>query len=121
MGYESRLYIVNRTEYELPNGDKWVMGEEIARINMCCMEMDFTDLFDTTVDYKIIADDGNTEITEDKYGSELQTAPIQRVIDYLEESIASGDIYRRLKPLLGFLKGFDQDEWEYLEVVHYGY
>lgn len=120
MGYESRLYVINRIEHELPNGEKWVIGEEIGKINMCCMEMCFVDLFDTNIDYKIIADDHNTEITKDEYGSDLQAAPIQRVIDWLEKYMADGAIYRRLKPLLGFLKGFDQSEWNYLEVVHYG-
>jgi hypothetical protein len=121
MGYESRIYVVNRTEHKLPNGEKYVRGEEIARINLCVMSYEFVDLFDTWVDYPLFAEDGNTVIDTDKYGSKLETAPIQRVIDWLEERVAGGDRYRRITMLLGMLKSFDQSEWDYLEVVHYGY
>ena len=31
------------------------------------------------------------------------------------------DNYRRLKPLLEYLKAFDKTQWEDLIVVHYGY
>lgn len=121
MGYESRIFIIDRNERTTPKGDKWVYGEKIAMVNMCKMGYDsgFHELFTKPIDYKIFTD-GETETDEDCYGEHLKSATVQTVIDWLEKEIETDD-YRRLPVLLGLLKGFQTDRWSELQVVHYGY
>lgn len=121
MGYESRIFVIERKEGTYPNGNKYVYAEKIAMVNMCNMGYNFTGFFDKPIDYKIFVD-GETETDEDRYGEHLKYAPVDRVIEWLERELAKYTYkYRRLSPLLGLLKGFDQYEWEELQVVHYGY
>ena len=121
MGYESRIFIIDRNERTTPKGDKWVYGEKIAMVNMCKMGYDsgFHELFTKPIDYKIFID-GETETDVDCYGEHLKSATVQTVIDWLEKEIKTDD-YRRLPVLLGLLKGFQTDRWSELQVVHYGY
>lgn len=44
------------------------------------------------------------------------------VIEWLEKEVEKSN-YRRLKPLLSLLKGFDLSQWRdgEMEIVHYGY
>ncbi len=121
MGYESRLFIMNRTTWE--NTDKTVYhyAQELARINMCVMGYDngFIELFTMPVDFEIYGDN-DADLTTDKYGDHVKYADFDTVIAWLEEIIKT-DNYRRLKPLLAYLKAFDKTQWEDLIVVHYGY
>ena len=121
MGYESRIFVMERKENTFPNGNKYVCAEKIAMVNMCQMRYDsgFYKLFTKPIDYKIFID-GETETDVDCYGEHLNYAPVDRVIEWLEREIAEYK-YRRLSPLLGLLKGFDQSEWAELQAVHYGY
>lgn len=113
--YESRIYIYNREKYE-----KITFGSEIARFEMCGMRQGFTDIFTEEKDFNIYADDGNTEITEDKYGAPLRVCGVEKLTAWLAEEIKTDD-YRRLKPLLAFLQALNPDEWDELIAVHYGY
>lgn len=113
--YESRIYIYNREKYE-----KITFGSEIARFDMCVMPPDFTDIFTEEKDFNIYADDGNTEITEDKYGAPLRACSVKKLKAWLAEDMKTND-YRRLKPLLAFLQALNPDEWDELIAVHYGY
>lgn len=125
MGYESRIYIVQKTNilHVLDNGTKKVWAEVIAQVNMCkCV--DFSSIFSKETDCYIYADDGNTQILEDKYGDALKESSIETVIDYLEHKIESGDEYRRFPMLLSMLKPFtNRNEWGdgNIVVLHYGY
>lgn len=121
MGYESRIFIMDRNENEAPNGEKYTWAEKIAMVNMCKMGYDngFHELFTEPIDYKIFID-GETETDVDRYGEHLKSATVQTVIDWLEKEIKTED-YRRLPVLLGLLKGFQTDRWSELQVVHYGY
>lgn len=56
----------------------------------------------------------------DCYGKHIKAASVKEVVEWLEKEILVSD-YRRLKPLLSLLKGFNEAEWECLEVLHYGY
>lgn len=113
--YESRIYILQIT----PNN--YGFGEEIARFEMCGMAYNFTDIFTETVSVDIYADDGNTVITEDKYGAPLRMTQIENLIEWLNKEIAIDD-YRRLKPLLAFCEAVRAEEWDgELFAVHYGY
>lgn len=119
MGYESKLYVVDKRGSLKGEGKKW--GEVIASFNMCKFGA-FNDIFSKETDCYIYADDGNTEITEDKYGDTLTEASIKEVIEYLENYKTTQERYRRVEPLLGLLKGFETSEWgNSLIVLHYGY
>ena len=76
--YESRIYIYNRIEHE-GRLAPWIYGEEIARFEMCGMRQGFTDIFTEEKDFNIYADDGNTEITEDKYGAPLRACSVKKL------------------------------------------
>lgn len=126
MGYESRIIVVNVVEYpEKIVGNavfpKFSYVEEIASIKMGCMEQGFHQLFDKAIDYKIGTPDFEEKETDkDRYGCHIKSGDISRIIQWIEDKVRE-DNYRRLKPLLGFLKGFDTKQWDRLEVLYYGY
>lgn len=115
MGYESRVYIVKKSMESN-------YAEEIAKFNCRGMADGWTNLFDKPFVGDLYADDGNTLITEDKYGKELKYTDFPSVIAWLEKEVEKDD-YRRLKPLLSLLKGFDLSQWQdgEMQIVHYGY
>lgn len=122
MGYESRLFVVNKTNQH--GGDdksKIVWAEKIASFNLCkvCDVSDKMRKYPATNAY-IYADDGNTEIVSDAYGEPLREIPISDAIKIIEDA-AKIDNYRRFAPCLQLLKGFDPSEWGDLVVLHYGY
>lgn len=126
MGYESRIIVVNVVEHpECQIGRTVYMAhkyvEEIASIKMSCMEQDFPMIFDKEIDYKISTPGcEDKEANEDKYGRHIKSGNINKIIEWLEDKVKTDD-YRRLKPLLGLLKGFNAEQWNRLEVLHYGY
>ena len=79
------------------------------------------EVFKAKTDCFIYADDDDTRIVEDHYGNELTEAPLFDVIKFLENEVQRGETYRRIKPLLGLLKSFDENEWDGLVCLHYGY
>ena len=121
MGYESRVFVVNRNEIERNDGSTYVYAEKIADVKMSCMGSGFTELFDKKVDYELYIDNGDESTQTDKYGDVMTYTDCKTVIDYLENLIAEGNDYRRLSVLLGLLKGFNEEEWDDIQVVHYGY
>ena len=121
MGYESRIFIVNRNEINYNNGTPYVWAEKIADIKMSCMYDGFTDLFDKEIDYELYINNGDEKTQTDKYGDIMTYTDCKTVIDYLEKLIADGEDYRRLGLLLGLLKGIDESQWNEIQVVHYGY
>ena len=121
MGYESKIYVVQREKNE-----QNYYGQIIAMFDLCNMGHGngWRELFKTEVKYDVFIDDGNKETRTDFYGDTLTEAPIESVIEWIENLIASGETYRRLKPCLGMLKGFNLDEWKEcdgLYIIHYGY
>lgn len=116
MGYESRVYLV-----EVHRHPGYVYGERIAEVRMAKMcDKKWLDLFTEKIDYKLFADDGNTEFDTDCYGEHLTACPICDVVAYLEERMET-DSYRRLRLLYGLLTGIEPDKWGDLELVHFGY
>jgi len=116
MGYESKLYVVDKHNWKGCDG-KW--GEVIASFDLCCVPINFAQY--PATDCYIIADDGITRITEDKYGSSLREIPVKDMIDMIEKEIKADKDYRRYQPCLNLLKGFDLNRWENLVVLHYGH
>lgn len=119
MGYESRLYVVNKHEKFSSEYRCW--GEVIAMFNLCKAYgvSDKMRKYPET-DCYIFADDGNTEIVEDKYDDVMKEIPIDDAIKIIEE-VSMNDNYRRYAPCLALLKSFDKSQWENLVVLHYGY
>lgn len=122
MGYESRIYVVDKKEHLFCEDKCW--GEIIAMFNMCkyypvadfMREQPETDCY-------IFADDGNTMILEDRYDKPLTESSLDAVIEILERELQNGDNYRRTAPLLGMLKALkaESDKFKNLVVLHYGY
>ena len=119
MGYESRLYIVEKSSTSVFDNEKrW--GEVIAMINMCKMGKDFVTAICNYPPTDCYIYNGDEKITEDCYGDPLLEIPVTDMISILEK-LAEKEDYRRLKPAIGLLKGFVLREWDNLVVLHYGY
>jgi hypothetical protein len=132
MGYESRLFIVDRKSINQKNKPPYVFGEKIAEFDLCKMGYDridgktFTDNFKIDLDFDVYSDDycpdcGNEiNISIDRYGEKCKGAKVETVIGWLEK-YEQQDHYRRIPPVLAFLKALQPDEWQELIVVHFGY
>ena len=123
MGYESRFYIVDKTDIKSLDGKRY-WAQVIAMFDLCkvyAVSSPIQDKYPATDAY-IYADDGNTEITKDKYGEPLIEIPIDDLIQLIEKVITSeGYYYRRYNPFLQLLKGFNKSDWRNLVVLHYGH
>lgn len=117
MGYESRLYVVNRVE-NVWTGGLW--GDKLAVFNMSCVGWNPDKIFTTPIDFNIGYDKNGEPIYNDMYGKRCGMASVVDVISTIE-SLEEREHYRRFKPLLGFLKSLDESEWDDLRVVHFGY
>lgn len=121
MGYESTIYIVRKTD--LKYGLKRY-AEVVAMFELSCYPSIANMMRNKKeTDCFIYADDGNTEITEDRYGKALTEATPQDVIAVLEKAVASGEEYRRIFPLLSMLKSFEEhkEQWKDVAVLHFGH
>lgn len=122
MGYESKLYIVEKSKAFRGNEKRY--ASVVAMFDMAKIG-NMVNVFEKKTDCYIYADDGNTQILEDKYGDELTEATVEDVIYVLEEAISSGETYRRLYPLLSALivikEQQDEGTWKDVVVLHYGY
>lgn len=121
MGYESRIYVVSKLDSLALSKKGKKYGTVIASINMgVCPGL--PEIFDRKAPCYIYSDDYDEhEIVNDRYGKELTESSIPKVIAFLEKEIESGEDYRRIKPLLGLLKGFDMKQWKNLVCLHYWY
>lgn len=122
MGYESRLYIVEKTPIcDNINGKRLRYAQVVATFDLCKVydvSAKLLEYHDTSC--FIYTDDGNTPILEDRYGKPLKEIPINNVIKIIEE-VAKTDNYKRYAPCLALLKSFKQDEWKNLVILHYGH
>jgi hypothetical protein len=124
MGYESKLYIVEKSC--LRDDDGMVYAEVIASFDMCkCYFLSGVLTKEPQTNCYFYADDGNTKVLEDMYGDALTETSVDTVINILEEAIEMGEEYRRIFPLLSMLKTFKEQQaenkWINLVVLHYGY
>ena len=125
MGYESKIYIVNKTNvcYE-DVGKKFSM--KIAEFKLGKLGELGRDLSECPeADCFLYMDDGNTPILEDKYGEPLTEISPYELIKKLYTTIGTGDKYERrnayklLFPLLNYLKMLPENE--NIVCLHYGY
>ena len=126
MGYESKIYIIEKTKYSWDEEN----GMKYARVLAMFDVSKFYELAEwfsnkPATKHYIYADDGDTQIVEDRYGDTLKEASVKEVIDKLERIVeAENEIdYRRIFPLLAALKAFEShsNQWEDIAVLHYGY
>lgn len=135
MGYESRVFIIERSEC---CGGKFVYGDEIARFELCKMGNEvvnykyFTDVFKTPIDFDLhdIGEDPNCEeyreedYRTDQYGEHCKYASIDSVLEWLESSeTVNVEKYRRAVLLRDFLKMLKDRSSDFgnIVVVHYGH
>ena len=119
MGYESKLYIVEK--YSSFSGEKRKFARDIA-----CFDLAKAGLEDIVKTYPITdcyiyADDGNTPILEDKYGDPLREIPVADMIRILTDMIKENGYYRRYISCIALLSSFLADEWKDVVVLHYGH
>ena len=122
MGYESKLYIVEKAGIRDDNGMTY--AQVIAMFDMCKMG-DLGNVFEDKTNCYFYADDGNTKVLEDMYGDYLREAEIKDVIYVLKEAVDAGESYRRIFPLLATLQTIYEQKldgmWQEVVVLHYGY
>jgi hypothetical protein len=125
MGYDSRLYIVRKTNL-LGSDGIHSYAETLAVYEMCVFPP-FQKLFDENcrLTHHSPCDDDNW-IMEDRYGEPLRERSLDEVVDCLDHVVAMDDDmthYARIAPLLAILKAFRgiQSDWYQLAVLHYGH
>lgn len=121
MGYESRLYIVDKRVIPARKDGcaDDVYAAKIAQFNMSCMESSFRNIFNNPLDFDFIGEN-DEDLTVDNYGDKVKYSDVQPVIEWLKES-TKREHYRRTAPLIAFLEALKPEEWEHLIVIHYGY
>ena len=130
MGYESRIYVINKMDIPAGLDGKFKYADRMAIYEMCKFPP-FQELFGGNCPVTEYAPydpgDGDHPVTEDKYGDPLMERSITEVIDCLDQYISlknkNSKIYARVKPLRAMLQEFEkiQDNYYRLAVLHYGY
>lgn len=123
MGYESKLYIVEKSMRF--NGENKCYAEVLAMFDMCKI-YPVVPVFKKEADCYFYADDGDTEVLTDCYGDPIKEASLDAVIKFIEQDISQNGEYRRYTPLLAALKVYKEQQdtgiWDNtLTVLHYGY
>ncbi len=123
MGYESRLYVVEKSRVASVNDEtKKKYAEVIATFDMSCIPLASSKMRNyPATDSYVIGDDGDTPILKDRYGKELTEIPLDVAIEILVKDWAEDIDYRRLYPVIAFLKAIDKKNWDEVVVLHYGY
>lgn len=123
MGYESKLYVIEKTSV-----GQYISGKTMYYAQLIC-------IFDLGKCYHVsnamreypntnsyIYSDDDAKILEDKYGNALTEIPLKDAINIIEAA-QSKDNYRRYVPALAALKALEanKDSWGELVILHYGY
>ncbi len=126
MGYETQLLVGKDTGQSYSDEGTYFMVH--AHVDMC--KLGNSALFNLPWINKTPEDnkwyfyppcgDGDTPVTEDRYGEQFKPIPLANVITALEED-ASNDDYRRVKWALALLKSIQENSGEELSVILWGY
>ncbi|MBR2681451.1 MAG: hypothetical protein IKE23_12020 [Exiguobacterium sp.] len=128
MGYESRIYVMKRSEITFENRERpYILAEEIAMFDLRCLGYEHgnivRDAFKTPIDFRFF-ENGDDTTTTDAYGDALKYCQIEELIAALSE-YSEHEHYRRVPPLIACLSALidDSDAWTDGELiaVHYGY
>lgn len=121
MGYESRIYVVRKSNFSWDENSNKKYAEKMAMLDMCkCYSLSDKLRKCPKTDCYIYADDGNTQIMEDCYGEELTECSIEKAIEYVEKAMAHAD-YWRYNVLHAMLTEFKKWETPAIVVLHFGY
>ena len=127
MGYESRLYIVEKSDYysKVDVGFKKVkrmcFGAVVAMIELCKVP-EIHEAIKSYPDTDTYIYEGEERVIDDKYGEPLKEIPIKDMIEIVKKAAENvNGKYRRWKPCLALLKGFSAKQWRDLVVLHYGH
>lgn len=86
-------------------------GEIIGQIECGSMNSGFDSLFTRPIPYKVCLDwEQHRQTNEDMYGEPIKAGDLGAIIEWLQKDLDSS-YYRRIPPLLGFLKGLNPDDW----------
>lgn len=118
MGYESKLVVVQKWNFE---GDN-TFGNTIVELNLSGMPNTFFPIektFENECEKAVYL--GNYgEVTEDCYGKKLRYTSVEKLLKVLEEC-EDEEHYRRIELAINTLKTFLSKDWDNIAVVHYGY
>lgn len=123
MGYESKIYIVEKGHKF--KGETHFYSPVIAVFDLG----KFYDVSDfmrrcPATDCYFYADDGDTMVLEDRYNDPLTETTVDKMVEILEKA-KTGEygFHRRITPLLSTLKALQEEryKWGELAVLHYGY
>lgn len=120
MGYESKIYVVRKCGLSGDNGKSF--AQKVAEFDLCKVygisdtlrRMPKTDCY-------IYADDGNTEIIEDRYGEELTECTPEKLVELIENDIEKGGEYWRYNLILATLRELVKFNDNKIYCLHYGY
>lgn len=120
MGYETRLFVVQKHPLGLEREDGRKYGEVVAMFDLCKVPLVHSKFrtYPETDSY-IYAYNCDGDCI-DNYGEVLKEIPITDAIEILEDA-ASKEDYRRFAPCISMLKGFNLKQWGNLVVLHFGY
>lgn len=129
MGYESKLFIINRRDHGFG-----VYGQKLAELDMCNMGCNkdhvyFNEIFKNMIDFDLYEIDYDKAEDEedfrvDSYGKHCCWATIDEVVSYMKGLIEDGETYWRLKPAIATLEAWKAVNTGLSDdpiVVHWGY
>lgn len=129
MGYESRIFVVERREPQKAYGEYMLpaYGFLIAKFELSKMgwetvdEIPFKGLFHTDIDFEL-EDKDVADKYFDCYGEHCKWATIEEVKSWLEKSKVL-KTYRRAKLFYDFLCALEerQSDFRQIVLVHFGY
>jgi hypothetical protein len=126
MGYDSRLYIIRKTDAPIVEDGDFNYAETMAVYEMGVFPP-FLRLFgeNNCPTTKYAPCDGDLVITEDRYGDPLRERSLDDAIEFLEQFVVLNEgsaNYARVRPLLASLQEYRkiQNDWYRLAVLHYG-
>ena len=123
MGYESRVLIMDRKEVP-PSAvsQKHAYADPIAKFDMGVMgygyHRHFREIFTNPIDFDLW--DGSSMTRTDRYGEAVMYCTLPELLAELERREANTH-YRRVPPLIAYVKALHPEEWDGLIAVHYGH
>jgi hypothetical protein len=120
-GYESRLYLVNKSDARDDSGKCW--AQIIARFDLSVAHDYVVDEIKRCSDTDCYFYGQSGKVLTDEYGKALKEIPVGKMIEILSYAVANLDYYHKYKPVLAFLLSINpiECEWNNLVVLHYGY
>jgi hypothetical protein len=113
----------------IPTGRTETWFRDMAHIDLCCIGTgSLSNLVTATQKGSkcpkhtlyFFSDDGNTQITEDKYGAPFKAVPVKEVLKALQDQQKAEGPYRRYNWAIALLKSMVKDP-DGLEVLFFGH